>query len=129
MNTPSTTHYREKLDRVVGRQQPLLSAAWKRVIWSSLAALPTAVLAFTVSDKAPIPNWLRHLISPGWVLGLRLARGRPCGGFLDCLLEVARTAGQATEIIVAVNIVIYGSLIFGTATTISALRRKNAEPM
>jgi hypothetical protein len=126
MNTPSTTRYREKLDRVVGHQRPLLNAAWKRAIGSALAALPTAILAFIISDKAAIPDWLRHAISPGWVLSLRLTRPLPCGGFLDCINELGRQVGQGVEIILLVNVVIYGLLIFGFATTVSALTHKRS---
>jgi hypothetical protein len=86
-----------------------------------------AILAFVISDTAALPDWIRVAVSPGWVLGSRLTEQQPCGAFLDCMGELAREVGQAAEIILAVNIVIYGLLIFGIANTISALKRKQSD--
>lgn len=107
----------------------LLGPTAKRAIFSAILALPISLLAFVVSDKALIPDALRVLISPGWAVALRLAHlfpGESCGGLFDCLVQIGYAAGREAEIILFVNTIIYGLLIFGIVTTVSALRGSQA---
>jgi hypothetical protein len=44
----------------------------RRVFLSALAAVPSAIFSFGLADKAKIPNFVRYLIAPGYVLCLHV---------------------------------------------------------
>jgi hypothetical protein len=91
---------------------------------SALLSIPTALLAFMVADKAPIPDWLRLLISPGLLVGFRFVQPQPCGGLLDCFVQVMGAYARGAEMACVINAILYGLMIFGVATT---LRRHREE--
>jgi hypothetical protein len=113
----------------MGSRPPLLNTTSKRALCSALLAIPTAILAFLISDKAEIPDWLRYALSPGWTFGFHSTKPQLCGGIFDCIGELTREISQAAEIALTVNVVIYGLLIFGVMTTISALKAKRPDTM
>jgi hypothetical protein len=124
-----TREYRRGINRTSGPQAPLRGATWRRAIWSGIIALPTAILALVISDNTSIPNALRYLISPGLLVGFRVAKLQPCGGILDCMVALAGQLGQMLKITLAVNLVLYGLLFFGIATAISALKPERLDTM
>jgi hypothetical protein len=111
------------MKRVIGNRPPLLGGTAKRAIASALLSIPAALLAFTVADRAPVPYWLRLLISPGVLVGFRFAQPQPCGGLLDCLVQIMGTYAKGAEIACVINATLYGLLIFGVTTTLSASSR------
>ena len=125
----SERQYRQRIDRAIGRRGPLLSKTWRRVLWSGAIALPAAILAFGIADHPAIPDSVRFVISPGLALGFRLTSPQPCGGILDCMSTLADRVGQIGEITIAVNTFVFGLLIFGAATTVSALKPKRSDTM
>ena len=118
-----TTPHRQRMERVIGNRPPVLGATSKRAIASALLSIPAALLAFTIADKAPVPDWLRLLISPGVLVGFRFAQPQPCGGPLDCLVQVMGTYAKGAEMACVINAILYGLLIFGVATMLSASSR------
>jgi hypothetical protein len=101
----------------------MLGATSKRALVSALVSIPTACLAFGIADKASIPNWMRLVISPGVLIGFRFISPQPCGGLLDCLVQVMDGYARCAQLTCVVNAVLYGLLIFGIVTTVSASRR------
>ena len=114
----------QRIERAIGNRPPILGAASRRAIISMLLSIPTALLAFTISDKAPIPDWLRLLISPGVLIGFRFTHPQPCGGLLDCLVQAVGAYAKGAEIACVINAIVYGLLIFGVATTLSVHSRR-----
>jgi hypothetical protein len=98
-----------------------LGAISRRVILSGVIAIPAAWLAVAVTVHN-ISNWPRAAISPGSLIAFRLVEVEPCGGILGCLFAPAAVS-QAANIALAVNAILYGFLVFGIATVISALRK------
>jgi len=119
-----TNPYRQQIERVIGIRPPVLSATSKRAILSALLSIPTALLAFAIADKASVPDWFRLVISPGLLVGFRFAQLQRGGGLLDCLVQVMSTYAKGAEIACVVNALLYGPVIFGVATVVSALSRR-----
>jgi len=114
---------RERIERVLGCRQPMLSPTAKRAVRSALLAVPMGFAAFGIADKAAIPDWLRVVISPGVLIGFRFVQQQVCRGLLDCLGQALGAYAKGAEIASIVNAVLYGFLIFGVATTVSAFSR------
>jgi hypothetical protein len=116
-------HSRQPLSRVLGYRPVPISAGLKRAIWSSALAVLCAIIATAISDSTAVSDLFRYAIS----LAVRVVRVEPShrglGVFLDALNWYARTMLFAFM----VNTVLYGLLIFGTKTTISALSKKPSD--
>ena len=119
-----TSAYRQRIEHAIGRHPPLLGVTARRAVFSVFLSIPTALGAFAIADKAPVPEWVRLLVSPGVLVGFRFVHSQPCGGLLDCLGQVMGAYARGAEIACAVNAVLYSILIFGVATAISPLSRK-----
>ena len=123
---PSATHSRQSLSRVLGYKPLRMGSGLKRVFQSVALAVPCALFATGISDSAVVSDFVRYAISPGTAVAVRIvhvkASHRGMGVFLDAL----NWYGSVMSLAFAVNAILYGLLIFGIMTTISAMTDKNS---
>jgi hypothetical protein len=99
----STTLVKQPIDGALGRP-PTRSTTAKRAL---------------ISNTISIPDWLRFAISPGLLMGVFAIRREACRGFFDCLISITASVGTAGVVTWAVNVIVYGLLIFAIATIFS----------
>jgi hypothetical protein len=104
-----------------------MGAGLKRLLHSVVLAALCALIATGISDSAVVPDFFRYAISPGTAVAVRVvhveASHRGMGVFLDAL----NWYGSVMSFAFAVNAILYGLLIFGVMTTISAMTEKNSK--
>jgi len=114
----------ERIERVIGRRPPILGPTSRRAVVSALVAIPVGFTAFGIADKAPIPDWLRFVISPGVLVAFRFVEQEACKGLLDCLVQALGAYAKGAGIACIINAFVYGILIFGIATTRSTFFKR-----
>jgi hypothetical protein len=82
------------------------------------------MIATAISDSTAVSDFLRFAISPGTALAVRVVRVEPSHRGLGVFLDALNWYGRAMSFAFMVNTVLYGLLIFGITTTISALAKK-----
>jgi hypothetical protein len=115
----STILDKQPMDGALGRRPPTRSTTAKRTLVSILLSMPAAMLAYVISNTMSIPDWLRFAISPGLLMGVFAIRREACRGFFDCLISITASVGTAGVVTWAVNVIVYGLLIFALATVFS----------
>ena len=98
------------------------STTAKRALVSILLSMPAAMVAYVISNTTTLPDWLRFAISPGSLMGLFAIRPEACRGFFDCLISITASVGTAGVVTWAVNVIVYGLLIFAIAAVFSPTR-------
>ncbi len=112
---------------MLGYRAVTISAGLKRAIWSSALAVLCAMIATAVSDRAAVSDFLRYAISPGTALAIRVVRVEPSHRGLGVFLDASNWYGRALSFALMVNAVLYGLLIFGIMTTVSALAKRPSD--
>jgi hypothetical protein len=97
------------------------------VIWSSVLAVPCATIATAISDSTAVSDFFRYAISPGTTLAVRIVRVEPSHRGLGVFIDALNWYGRAMSFALVVNVVLYGLLIFGMVTTISALGKRPSD--
>lgn len=115
----STVLDKQPMDGALERRSPMRSTTAKRAFVSILLSMPVAMVAYVVSNTTVVPDWLRFVISPGLLMGLFAIRPQACRGFFDCLITITAAVGTAGVVTWAVNVIVYGLLIFAITTVFS----------
>jgi len=124
---PSSAHSREPLSRVLGYRPVTISAGLKRAIWSSILALPRAMIATAISDSTTVFDFFRYAVSPGTALAVRIIRPEASHRGLGIFLDALNWYGRMMSFSLIVNGILYGLFIFGTMTIISQLAKKTSD--
>jgi hypothetical protein len=86
------------------------------------------VFATAISDTAAVSDFLRYAISPGTALAIRVVRVEPSHRALGVVfLDALNWYGRAMSFALMVNAVLYGLLIFGIMTTVSASAKRPSD--
>ena len=114
---------RDSIRRLLGYApaQPLSLYA-KAVLGSIPIAIVCAWTATAVADNATSPDFVRYLVSPGWLLAARFA-SQQTYTFSEVLNQLARFA----EIELITNFMFYEMLSFGMAIIFAALRNSSRQ--
>ncbi len=80
-----------------------------------------------ISDSTAVSELFRYVISPGTALAVRVVHLEPSHRGLGVFLDALNLYGKVMSFAVTVSVLLYGLLIFGTMTTISALSEKNSD--
>jgi len=110
---------KQPMDGGLERRSPMRSTTAKRALVSILLSMPAAMVAYVVSNTISSPDWLRFAISPGFLMGVFAIRREACRGFFDCLISITASVGTAGVVTWAVNVIVYGLLIFAIISTFS----------
>ena len=85
---------------IVGHKPDLILRG--KIAIGVLLTLTMTYLSLAIADHVGTPQWVRYLLSPGFVLGMRFASGT---GILD-------TVGSFGRIAITTNIVYFGLINF-----------------
>jgi hypothetical protein len=110
---------KQPMDGGLERRLPMRSTTAKRALVSILLSMPAAMVAYVISNTISSPDWLRFAISPGFLMGVFAIRREACRGFFDCLISITASVGTAGVVTWAVNVIVYGLLIFAIISTFS----------
>jgi uncharacterized membrane protein len=116
----------ECLSRVLGYEPIRISVGVKRAIWSSLQAIPLAILATGISDSTAVSDAFRYVVAPGTMLAVRVVRVAPTHRGLGVFLDAMHWYTTTMSFALLLNAMFYALFIFSVVTIISGLKRKKA---
>ena len=85
-------------------------------------ALHVSLVSDVVSSDTAVSDGFRYVFSPGTMLALRLGRVEPSHRGVGVFIDALNWYGRAMSFALVVNAILYGLLIFGIVTTLSAIK-------